>query len=129
MSIYILSFITRLIRVVDFLINHVFFHHRMLHLPSKFGSLNDEEEIQCAICLSKVEDDDEIRELRCDHFFHSNCLDKWFSYRHTTCPLCRDNLVVPPKIDGTTGSQEMLFFNFCRTTTSSDDDDGTWLLS
>ncbi|KAI3719938.1 hypothetical protein L6452_20844 [Arctium lappa] len=103
----------------------------MVHLPPKFGSSNDEEEeIQCAICLSKVEDDDEIRELRCDHFFHRNCLDMWFSYRQATCPLCRDNLVVPPKIDGGSSSHEVLFFDFCRTTTSSDNDndDGTWWL-
>ncbi|KAL4586538.1 hypothetical protein LXL04_011174 [Taraxacum kok-saghyz] len=135
MSIYILSLVKRLIWAIDFLVNHVLFHHRMLHqLPEKFdwmsygGGALPTEEVECAICLNKVEDDDEIRELRCDHHFHKNCLDMWVSYGHATCPLCRDNLVVPPKINGAceVSSQEVLFFDFCRTS-FSDDEGRLWI--
>ncbi|KAI3497931.1 hypothetical protein L2E82_13927 [Cichorium intybus] len=132
MSIHILSFFNRLIWAIDILINHVFFHHRMLHLQENFdwmsysGGALPNEEVECAICLSKIEDDDEIRELRCDHLFHRNCLDMWLSYRHATCPLCRDNLEVPPKIDCEISNQEVLFFDFCRT--NSNDDEGRWWL-
>ncbi|KAL4586539.1 hypothetical protein LXL04_011175 [Taraxacum kok-saghyz] len=122
MSSYILSFFNRLLVAIDFLINYVLLHHRsMLHLP-------ENEEAECAICLSKIEDDDEIWELRCDHLFHKNCLDTWISCKHTTstCPLCRDNLVVPPKIDGVCemGNQDVLFYDFCGT--DSSEDEGRW---
>ncbi|KAI3763928.1 hypothetical protein L2E82_13926 [Cichorium intybus] len=131
MSVYILSFVNRLIWAIDFLMNHVLFHHRMLHLPdwlSYGGGAVLNEDVECAICLSKIEDDDEIRELRCDHLFHRNCLDMCISHGHTTCPLCRDCIVVPPKIDGAREirSQEALFFDFCGTTSS--DDEGRWWL-
>ncbi|XP_024987872.1 E3 ubiquitin-protein ligase EL5-like [Cynara cardunculus var. scolymus] len=103
MSNYIISFLTLLKWGLDFLIDHLFFHHRMLHLQEACDGLGrkwwrkpaNDEEVECAVCLSKIEDDDETRELRCDHLFHKNCLDSWLAHRHTTCPLCRDNLVVP----------------------------------
>lgn len=129
MSVYILSYVNHLIRAIDFLIKHVLFHHRMLHLPENFdwisysGGALLNEEVECAICLSKIGDDDEIRELRCDHLFHRNCLDTWLSYGHTTCPLCRHNLVVPPKIEEACeiGSQEALFLDLCVTAPSNDE--------
>lgn len=49
-------------------------------------------EVQCAVCLCKIENGDEIRELRCDHLFHRVCLDRWLGYKNLSCPLCRDSL-------------------------------------
>ncbi|GFQ01730.1 probable E3 ubiquitin-protein ligase xerico [Phtheirospermum japonicum] len=51
---------------------------------------------ECAVCLCKIDDDDEVRELRCDHFFHRVCLDRWLGYGHMTCPVCRNRLKLPP---------------------------------
>ncbi|PWA57389.1 Zinc finger, RING/FYVE/PHD-type [Artemisia annua] len=102
---YIVSFLTLLKWALDFLINHLFFHHRVLQQRDTCYGLgmkrfNSEEEVECAVCLSKIEDDDETRELRCDHLFHINCLDRWLAHGHTTCPLCRDDLVPsPPNIN------------------------------
>lgn len=99
---YIVSFLTLLKWALDFLINHMFFHHRVLQQQKEtyYGlgmkRFNYDEEVECAVCLRKIEDDDETRELRCDHLFHISCLDSWFSHRHTTCPLCRDDLVPSP---------------------------------
>ncbi|KAG2701910.1 hypothetical protein I3760_06G066700 [Carya illinoinensis] len=32
----------------------------------------------------------EVSELSCKHFFHKDCLEKWFENRHiNNCPLCR----------------------------------------
>ncbi|KAL2903419.1 putative E3 ubiquitin-protein ligase XERICO [Bienertia sinuspersici] len=45
--------------------------------------------IECCVCLCKFEDEDEVSQLSCKHFFHRNCLEKWFDNHHTTCPLCR----------------------------------------
>ena len=42
----------------------------------------------CCICLTKYEDDDELRELPCSHFFHTECVDKWLKI-NASCPLCK----------------------------------------
>lgn len=52
--------------------------------------------LECAICLSEFEDDESLRLLpKCDHVFHSECIDAWLS-GHNTCPVCRANLAVDP---------------------------------
>uniref|UniRef100_A0A0D6QR27 RING-type domain-containing protein n=1 Tax=Araucaria cunninghamii TaxID=56994 RepID=A0A0D6QR27_ARACU len=48
---------------------------------------------ECAICLCKFEEGDQIRELPCSHFFHRICLDKWLDHQQTTCPLCRSSVI------------------------------------
>ncbi|RWW19501.1 hypothetical protein GW17_00016443 [Ensete ventricosum] len=48
--------------------------------------------LECAVCLSEFEDDEELRLLpRCSHVFHSDCIDAWLA-SHVTCPVCRANL-------------------------------------
>ncbi|KAJ5960481.1 uncharacterized protein N7479_007631 [Penicillium vulpinum] len=42
----------------------------------------------CAVCLEQVDRTHEIRELRCLHVFHRECLEKWFLGDHFNCPLC-----------------------------------------
>ncbi|KAL3532408.1 hypothetical protein ACH5RR_005929 [Cinchona calisaya] len=46
------------------------------------------EDAVCCICLTKYEDDDELRELPCSHFFHTECVDKWLKI-NASCPLCK----------------------------------------
>ncbi|KAK6921827.1 Zinc finger, RING-type [Dillenia turbinata] len=73
---------------------------------------SDEHE-ECAVCLCRIEEEEEIRELRCKHLFHKVCLDRWAfsSYRRSTCPLCRGSLA-RLRIDAELG-EEVLVFNFC----------------
>ncbi|CAL5183984.1 unnamed protein product [Lathyrus oleraceus] len=49
------------------------------------------DDVDCAVCLSKMKEKEEIRELQCKHVFHKSCLDTWisFKYNNTTCPICR----------------------------------------
>ena len=42
----------------------------------------------CCICLSRYADADELRELPCSHFFHTECVDKWLKI-NACCPLCK----------------------------------------
>lgn len=46
------------------------------------------EDAECCICLAKYEDNDDIRELPCNHFFHKECVDKWLKI-NALCPLCK----------------------------------------
>ncbi|KAK7258832.1 hypothetical protein RIF29_24420 [Crotalaria pallida] len=52
--------------------------------------------LECAVCLSEFEDSHTLRLIpKCDHVFHPECIDEWLS-NHTTCPVCRANLVPQP---------------------------------
>ncbi|KAJ5212045.1 uncharacterized protein N7498_003691 [Penicillium cinerascens] len=56
----------------------------------------------CAVCLEQVNRSEEIRELRCLHVFHRECLEKWFLGDHFNCPLCHRAYFVadnPPRND------------------------------
>jgi len=56
------------------------------------------ETLDCAVCLSEFEDDEQLRWLpKCSHAFHPDCIDTWL-FSHTTCPVCRTSLV--PTDDG-----------------------------
>uniref|UniRef100_A0A7N1A5K7 RING-type E3 ubiquitin transferase n=1 Tax=Kalanchoe fedtschenkoi TaxID=63787 RepID=A0A7N1A5K7_KALFE len=53
--------------------------------------------LQCAICLSDMEDEDVLRLLTvCCHVFHQECIDRWLGTQRT-CPVCRANLSNPEK--------------------------------
>jgi len=56
------------------------------------------EQDSCAICLEPVQDQDDIRPLPCNHFFHAQCFDRWFWQAEQTnrCPLCRTIFPDPP---------------------------------
>ncbi|MED6209287.1 hypothetical protein PIB30_053199 [Stylosanthes scabra] len=54
------------------------------------------EILECAVCLCEFEDTETLRLIpKCDHVFHPECIDEWLS-SHTTCPVCRANLVPQP---------------------------------
>ncbi|CAI9281714.1 unnamed protein product [Lactuca saligna] len=126
----VVSFLTHLKWALDFLTHLIFFHHRMVSLPEDHyhhggGSAASFDEVECGVCSRKIEDDDEMRESRCNHFFHRHCLDVWIACRRTTCPLCHDSLT---KIDGgrMIGDWEVLYFDYCNA--RSDSDYGSWWL-
>ncbi|CAJ1960900.1 unnamed protein product [Sphenostylis stenocarpa] len=51
------------------------------------------ETLECAVCLCEFDDAETLRLIpKCDHVFHPECIDEWLS-SHTTCPVCRANLV------------------------------------
>lgn len=52
--------------------------------------------LECAVCLNEFEDDQTLRLIpKCSHVFHPDCIDAWLA-SHTTCPVCRANLVPKP---------------------------------
>ncbi|XP_030454359.2 RING-H2 finger protein ATL11-like [Syzygium oleosum] len=52
--------------------------------------------LECAVCLNEFEDEETLRLIpKCSHAFHPDCIDSWLS-SHTTCPVCRADLVPKP---------------------------------
>lgn len=52
--------------------------------------------LECAVCLNEFQDDETLRLIpKCSHVFHPHCIDIWLS-SHSTCPLCRANLIPRP---------------------------------
>ncbi|CAK8537555.1 unnamed protein product [Lathyrus sativus] len=53
--------------------------------------------LECAVCLNEFEDDETLRLIPvCSHVFHRECIDAWLLH-HSTCPVCRADLVPDPK--------------------------------
>jgi E3 ubiquitin-protein ligase RHA2 len=99
---YLTLLYTHLKWVLDFLTYYPFYKLHDSHFPiigEMYNTCNYEstldhsdEDLECAVCLCKIEDEDEIRVLRCDHMYHKHCLDKWVGFKNNTCPLCRESL-------------------------------------
>ncbi|KAI3927034.1 hypothetical protein MKW92_052139 [Papaver armeniacum] len=59
-----------------------------------FSSSEFKDGLECAVCLSEVEEGEKARVLpKCNHGFHVDCIDMWFQ-SHSTCPLCRNPVSV-----------------------------------
>ena len=44
----------------------------------------------CSICLENINDSIRIKPFKCDHEFHSECVNKWINdYSKYSCPYCR----------------------------------------
>ncbi len=48
-----------------------------------------ETQLECLVCYQEFVIDDKIRKLPCEHYYHSECIDKWIISRSRVCPLCR----------------------------------------
>uniref|UniRef100_A0A8D0GQV3 E3 ubiquitin-protein ligase ZNRF3 n=1 Tax=Sphenodon punctatus TaxID=8508 RepID=A0A8D0GQV3_SPHPU len=67
---------------------------------SALDTLSSSSTSDCAICLEKYMDGEELRVIPCTHRFHKKCVDPWL-LRHHTCPHCRHNIIEQKK--GTPG--------------------------
>ena len=129
MSNYIIPTAAHLTWAWDFLLHYSLFpnSHHNTNVPENgdqglsLGLYKPEpgskEAVDCVACLCKIEAGEEIRELRCGHMFHRDCLDRWVRQRNGTCPLCRGCLA-PPRMVNEAG-EEAIVFNFCSFSSSS----------
>nr|GMD19658.1 E3 ubiquitin-protein ligase RHA2B-like [Ipomoea batatas] len=67
--------------------------------------------VDCAVCLCKIDEGEEVRDLKCNHIFHRGCLDRWLGTGRITCPLCRTHLKPPTRL--LEDHQEVIVFDFC----------------
>ena len=58
-------------------------HFTSIHVLTLFSPIS-----YSVICLDSVLHSQEIRELKCLHVFHQECLEKWYLKGHYDCPLC-----------------------------------------
>ena len=49
----------------------------------------------CSICIGEFEEGEGLRQLKCSHFFHAECIDEWLG-KKDTCPLCKSSAVHGP---------------------------------
>ena len=67
----------------------------VLELPTQRWSALAEhwqEDEECIMCMEPYADTDEVRVLKCRHYFHTACIDKWLvieqQKKSRSCPLC-----------------------------------------
>ncbi|KAJ2807199.1 hypothetical protein H4R21_000572 [Coemansia helicoidea] len=67
----------------------------VLSLPQKDGpaapkrqTLSRLHEENCAVCLDDFAAGDTVRQLPCQHYFHTACIDPWLLSNSAVCPLC-----------------------------------------
>ncbi|XP_030048768.1 E3 ubiquitin-protein ligase ARK2C [Microcaecilia unicolor] len=61
------------------------------------GEESDTDE-KCTICLSMLEDEEDVRRLPCMHLFHQVCVDQWLA-TSKKCPICRVDIETQLDID------------------------------
>ena len=58
-----------------------------------------ETEKECLVCLGTFGPGDQIRVLPCMHTFHKECVDEWLNLGHNDCPLCKQEVNAPLKVN------------------------------
>ncbi|XP_019164598.1 PREDICTED: RING-H2 finger protein ATL1-like [Ipomoea nil] len=96
------------------------------HDASELGARvfeGESEAVECAVCLCKIEEGEEVRYLRCNHIFHRDCLDRWLATGRNSCPLCRTQVKSAGRRLFDDRYQEVIVFDFF----SGRQDRCTWL--
>jgi hypothetical protein len=52
----------------------------------------------CVVCQDGMDDDAQVRELRCGHVFHASCIEPWLTTCHSLCPVCRNHVRRIPQL-------------------------------
>ncbi|KAG0028523.1 hypothetical protein BGZ81_004639 [Podila clonocystis] len=80
------------------------------NLPIKVfyrAKLQENDPVECVICLEDYEDEDELRVLPCKHQYHVACIDNWLTTRKRFCPICKRDICVSettPLLGGNTST-------------------------
>ena len=47
-----------------------------------------DDNLDCIICMEKFEESEQVKQLKCGHIFHGDCIDKWLE-KEKKCPFCK----------------------------------------
>lgn len=61
--------------------------------------------LQCAVCRDEIELGEVLRQMPCQHMYHSRCILPWLEL-HSSCPLCRFQMPAVGGLDVRTGRPE-----------------------
>jgi transglutaminase/protease-like cytokinesis protein 3 len=53
-----------------------------------YDSINKDNN-DCLICIESFNENDEIVKIKCNHYFHCNCIKSWLCNESNKCPICR----------------------------------------
>lgn len=75
--------------------NHEVDHTNLIEeLPEIVVSENSKipkDKNECMICMSSFELNEKVKIMPCTHFFHTDCIKKWFE-ANDTCPICKSRV-------------------------------------
>ena len=54
---------------------------------------------QCSICLENIIDTTQQKVLDCSHIYHKTCIYVWIGHNKNSCPLCRETIFKPVKVN------------------------------
>lgn len=85
-------------------------HDQVLELPTVeyhgSSSSSSHDDVCCAICIEEFVQGDTLRQLPCEHEFHTECIIPWLTERHPSCPLCKHSVVPPEEEDNEEEEEE-----------------------
>jgi len=62
-----------------------------IQIFSNLLKFNKYNETICCICLENFNNNDNVRVLKCQHYFHDKCITEWFN-QSTKCPMCNQDM-------------------------------------
>lgn len=74
------------------------FYNSVVNYLNELDNCSDETN-ECYICLENCKERSNLKILPCSHFYHTECILKWFSKnKSTTCPVCKQEVIIMDKI-------------------------------
>ena len=60
---------------------------KIMNIPQIYFKKNEYENFQCSICIDEFKENELLKQLKCGHIFHKECLSQWF-LNMNNCPFC-----------------------------------------
>lgn len=48
---------------------------------------------ECSICLESFREEDRVTVIRCNHYFHTECINPWLKKYCLMCPICKIHVI------------------------------------
>ena len=60
---------------------------KIMNIPQIYYKKNEYENFQCSICFDEFKENELLKQIKCGHIFHKECLSQWF-LNMKNCPFC-----------------------------------------